>query len=99
MANEGIYTYILLLFLGFYAFLLDRKVESRQESIGWREGGGIGRGPRDRNRTRVAVGTAVLYFGALSLGYRRRLMGIYLILPLSYCSMHVETILPVMMYN
>ncbi len=51
---------------GFYSFLLDRTVESRQESIGGREGGGIGKGPRDRKQTQVAVSTVVLYIGALT---------------------------------
>ncbi len=32
----------------------------------WREGGGIGKGPRDGNRTRVAVSTDVLNVGALT---------------------------------
>ncbi len=41
-------------------------VKSRQESIGWREGGGIGKGPRDGNQTRIAVSTDVLYVDALT---------------------------------
>ncbi len=52
-----IYIYIYIYLGGFYAFL--RTVECRQESIGWRDvgGGGLGKGPRDGNRTRVAVST------------------------------------------
>ncbi len=41
-------------------------MECRQESIGWREGGGISKGPRDGNRTWVTVSTVVLYVGALT---------------------------------
>ncbi len=37
--------------------LMDRTVERLQESIGKREGSGISKGPRDGNRTRVAVST------------------------------------------
>ncbi len=32
---------------GYSLLLLDRTVECRQESIGWREGGRFGKGPKD----------------------------------------------------
>ncbi len=46
--------------------LLDRTVENSQESIRWREGGVIGKGPRDGNRSRVATSTVALYVGTLT---------------------------------
>ncbi len=46
--------------------LLDRTVENRQESIGSREGGVIGKGPRDGNRTRVTASTVALYVSILT---------------------------------
>ncbi len=58
----------LYIFLCIYTFwgilcllLLDRTVECRQESIGWRERSGIGKGPRDGTQTLVAVSTFVLW--------------------------------------
>ncbi|ROL41344.1 Calcium-transporting ATPase type 2C member 1 [Anabarilius grahami] len=39
----------------------ERTGGSRQESIGWREGGGISKGPRNGNRTRVAVNAFAPY--------------------------------------
>ncbi len=44
----------------------DRTVESWQEIIGWRERGGIGKGPCDGNRTQVAVHTVMLHVDALT---------------------------------
>ncbi len=39
---------------------MDRSVESGQESTGWREASGIGKGPRDGNRTRDTASTVAL---------------------------------------
>ncbi len=44
---------------------------SQQVQVGhvdswWREGSGIGKGPRDGNQTRVAASTVALYVGALT---------------------------------
>ncbi len=50
----------------FYVFI---RLDSSREQAGkhWVErGGGIGKGPRDGNRTRVAVSTVALYDGALT---------------------------------
>ncbi len=45
--------------------LFDWTVGSRQEHIGWREGGGI-KAPPDGNQTRVAASTVALYVGTLT---------------------------------
>ncbi len=49
-----------------WAFYWDTTVERRQESTGRREGSGIGKGPRDVNRTRVAVSAVALCVNALT---------------------------------
>lgn len=48
-------------------FLFRQETVERQQEITWRrEGSGIGKGPRDRNRTLVTVSTVTLYVNALN---------------------------------
>ncbi len=74
LSNQGITIFLYNFWRIVCLLLLYRTVENRQEIIGRREGSGIGTGPRDGNRTWVAMSNVELYVGALTtrlsaLGY------------------------------
>lgn len=89
---ESIGRSLFIYFLWSFIPFIDRTVERQQKSTGWREGSGICKGPRDRNRTRVTMSAVVLYVDTLTTRLLAPAIEVYFKQCHNYCGLILKVL-------